>query len=186
LRLGLEKQGVKFKTQSDTEIVLRLYERNGSDCLPLLRGMFAFAVHDLETGQLFLARDRLGIKPLFYHWDGKMLVGGSEVKTLFASGLVEPSLDPAAVRNYFRYQFAVSPHTVFDSVFELSPGHYMTVSSGGEPEISQYWDLNFPRNDDYESLDEEYWLKEFGDSLDDAAVTHDRRCSDRRVPFWRH
>jgi len=172
LRSELEKQGVEFKTHSDTEVVLRLYERDGSDCLPLLRGMFAFAVHDLESGELFLARDRLGIKPLFYHWDGKRLVGGSEVKALFASGLVEPRLDPAAVRNYFRYQFAVSPHTVFDSVFELPPGHYMTVSPGGEPEISQYWDLNFPQDDDYESLDEEYWLKKFNDALDDAAVTH--------------
>ncbi len=172
LRLSLEKQGVNFKTHSDTEVVLRLYERDGSECLSLLRGMFAFAVHDLKTGQLFLARDRLGIKPLFYHWDGSSLVGGSEIKALFASGQVTPRLDPVAIRNYFRYQFAVSPQTVFDSIFELPPGHFMNISPGSEPEITQYWDLDFPQDGEHESLDEDFWLKKFGDALDDAAITH--------------
>lgn len=172
LKAGLEKQGVNFKTTSDTEVVLRLFERDGSECLSLLRGMFSFAVHDSKTGRLFLARDRLGIKPLFYHWDGKSLIGGSEIKALFASGMVEPQLDPVAIRNYFRYQFSVSPHTVFDSVLELAPGHFMEIAPGGEPVITQYWDLDFPQDGDYESLEEEYWLKQLGDGLDEAADTH--------------
>ena len=172
LRTVLENEGAKFKTHSDTEVVLRLYERDGSECLSLLRGMFAFAIHDLKTGQLFLARDRLGIKPLFYHWDGDSLIGGSEIKAIYASGQVEPRLDPIAIRNYFRYQFAVSPQTVFDSIFELPPGHFMEISPGTEPVISQYWDLDFPQDDDYESLDEEFWLKKFSEALDDAADGH--------------
>lgn len=172
LRTALKKQGVKFKTHSDTEVVLRLYERDGSRCLTFLRGMFAFAVHDLQSNQLFLARDRLGIKPLFYHWDGDSLIGGSEIKALFASGLVEPRLDPSSIRNYFRYQFAVSPNTVFDSVFELPPGHYLNISQGAEPEIKEYWDLDFPQDGEYESLEEDFWLKRFDDALEDAAGTH--------------
>ena len=172
LRTQLIAQGISFKTASDTEVVLRLYERDGAECLALLRGMFAFAVHDIKTGQLFLARDRLGIKPLFYHWDGTTLVGGSEIKSLFASGLVEPRLDPTAIRNHFRYQFSVSPQTVFQSVYEIPPGHYMLVSPQGGPSLVQFWDLEFPQDGEYESLEEEYWLKQFGDALDEAADTH--------------
>ena len=152
LRSELEKQGTFFKTASDTEVVLRLFERDGLDCLSALRGMFAFAVHDKHSGQLFLARDRLGIKPLFYHWDGNTLIAASEVKAVFASGLLEPRLDPVTIRNYFRYQFAVSPHTVFKAVFELPPGHHMVISKGFEPEIHQYWDIQFPLDGERPSL----------------------------------
>jgi asparagine synthase (glutamine-hydrolysing) len=172
LKTEIEKDGTKFKTASDTEVVLRLFERDGMDCLSRLRGMFAFAIHDQQTGQLFLARDRLGIKPLFYHWDGMTLVAASEVKAMFASGLVEPSLNPVAIRNYFHYQFAVSPYTVFESVFELPPGCHMLISTGNEPEITQYWDIQFPQEGDYESLEEDYWLKKFSSALDDAAASH--------------
>ena len=172
LRGELEKQGVHFNTASDTEVVLRLFERDGIDCVSLLRGMFAFIIHDKQSDQLFLARDRLGIKPLFYHWDGNTLIAASEAKALFASGLVEPRLDPVAIRNYFRYQFAVSPHTVFESVFELPPGHHMMVSKGLGPQIHQYWDINFPQDGEYESLEEDYWLQKFSHALDEAASTH--------------
>lgn len=172
LRSQLEDDGIIFKTASDTEVVLRLFERDGITCLPLLRGMFAFAVHDKKTGEVFLARDRLGIKPLFYHWNGKTFIAGSEIKAIFASGLVDPSLNPVAIRNYFRYQFAVSPHTVFNDVYELPPGHYMVLSDSGDPELTQYWDIHFPQDNEYESLEEDYWLTRFGDALDNAAASH--------------
>jgi len=119
-----------------------------------------------------LARDRLGIKPLFYHWNGDTLLAGSEIKALFASGAVQPELDPAVIRAYFLYQFAVSPQTPFRGVLELPPGHTMSVSPNGEPVLQQYWDLEFPREGDYESLDEDQWLTRFGDALDDAAGSH--------------
>ncbi len=172
LRAGLEKDGVQFKTRSDTEVVLRLFERDGLACVPALRGMFAFAVHDQTSGHLHLVRDRLGIKPLFYHWNGDMLLAASEAKALFASGHIDAQLDPNAIRAYFRYQFAVSPQTLFQDIVELPPGHTLSLTSGGEPQLNQYWDLTFPQDDEYESLDEAFWSKRFAGALDDAAGTH--------------
>ena len=175
LRSTLESDGVVFKTQSDTEVLLRLFERDGIQCVSRLRGMFAFAVHDQHSGELVLARDRLGIKPLFYHWSGGALLAGSEVKALFASGMLTPELDPAVIRGYFRYQFAVSSQTPFRGVKELPPGYTLTFNANiknSEPRLQQYWDLQFPRDGEYESLDEDFWLGQFGDALDDAASSH--------------
>jgi asparagine synthase (glutamine-hydrolysing) len=172
LRGELEKTGSQFKTQCDTEVVLRLFERDGLAGITALRGMFAFAMHDKTSGQLHLVRDRLGIKPLFYHWDGETLLAASEAKALFASGLMEARLDPNAIRAYFRYQFAVSPQTLFEGVLELPPGHTLSLSANGEPQLNQYWDLDFPQDGDYESLDETLWAQRFTDALDEAAATH--------------
>jgi len=172
LRTGLENEGVLFKTQSDTEVLLRLFERDGIACLSKIRGMFAFAVYDQDSGELVLARDRLGIKPLFYHWNDETLLAGSEIKSLFASGMLAPELDPSAIRGYFRYQFAVSPQTPFRGVKELPPGYTLTLAANGQPHLQQYWDLQFPHDGEYESLDEDLWLKRFGDALDDAASSH--------------
>lgn len=172
LRATLEDEGVEFRTRSDTEVLLRLFERDGSDCLTRLRGMFAFAIHDRSSDELLLARDRLGIKPLFYHCSGETLLAGSEIKALFASGLLTAALDPAVIRGYFRYQFAITPQTPFVGVQELPPGHTLTLRADGEPLLRQYWDLRFPVDGDYESLDEGFWLERFGEALDDAASSH--------------
>ncbi|WP_455210587.1 asparagine synthetase B family protein, partial [Kaarinaea lacus] len=93
LREELEKQGFVFNTESDTEVILNLFIRDEALCVQHLRGMFAFAIHDLQTNELFVARDRLGIKPLVYHWDGTTLYGASEVKSLFASGKITPEFN---------------------------------------------------------------------------------------------
>ncbi|HEC20493.1 MAG TPA: asparagine synthase (glutamine-hydrolyzing) [Gammaproteobacteria bacterium] len=172
LRRQLEAGGAQFKTRCDTEVVLHLLARDGLAGVRFLRGMFAFALHDQQSGAVHLVRDRLGIKPLFYHWDGEVLLAGSEAKALFASGLVEAHLDPAAIRDYFRYQFAVSPKTLFKGVMELPPGHSLTLEPGGEPQLCQYWDLQFPRDGEYESMDEDYWARRFADGLDEAAACH--------------
>lgn len=172
LRAELEKDGVQFKTHSDTEVVLRLFERDGVACVTSLRGMFAFAVHDQTNGHLHLVRDRLGIKPLFYHWNGDTLLAASEAKALFASGHIDAQLDPSAIRAYFRYQFAVSPQTLFRGIVELPPGHTLLLVPDGEPQLKQYWDLSFPQDGEYESLDATVWSKRFLDALDDAAGTH--------------
>jgi asparagine synthase (glutamine-hydrolysing) len=153
-------------------VVLRLFERDGLAGIGALRGMFAFAVHDQECGALHLVRDRLGIKPLFYHWTGDTLLAASEAKALFASGLVEAKLNANAIRAYFRYQFAISPQTLFEDIVELSPGHTLTLTPGGEPRLNQYWDLDFPQHGEYESLDETFWSERFASALDDAASTH--------------
>jgi len=172
LRAELEKGGVTFHTQSDTEVVLHLIQREGLKAPQRLRGMFAYVAHELSTDTVYIARDRLGIKPLFYHFDGSTLVAASECKALFASELVEPKLDLNSIRNYFTYQFAITPFTSFEGVRELPGGHQLIITKGGTPRIEQYWDLEFPREGEYESLDEAYWTKKFSAALEDAAASH--------------
>jgi len=172
LRRQLQQQGVQFSTESDTEVVLQLCMLHGIGAVEQLRGMFAFALYDRESGELHLVRDRLGIKPLYYHWHNNTLVAASEIKALFASGHVNAAWNRHSVRNYFTYQFAICPHTVFDGVLEIPPGYRLSIKSGQAPRHIQYWDVEFPTDDDYESLDELYWAKKFADALNDAALTH--------------
>lgn len=172
LRGTLESKGVVFKTRSDTEVLLRLFEHEGINCLLKLRGMFAFAIHDQLSGEVVLARDRLGIKPLFYHLNEHSLLAGSEMKALFASGILAPELDHAAIRGYFQYQFSVNPQTPFRGIKELPPGYTLTIKANSEPQLQQYWNLQFPRDGEYESLDEDLWLGRLGDAMDDAAGSH--------------
>jgi asparagine synthase (glutamine-hydrolysing) len=172
LRAELELQGIQFHSASDTEVILHLYRRDGAQCVTKLRGMFAFAIHDAETQNLFMARDRVGIKPLFYSWDGSTLLAASEIKSLFASGLVEPKLDLASIRSYFTYQFAITPHTPFEGVLELPPGYTLTLAPNGKPVLHQYWDLDFPREGEYETLDEAFWTNEFQSAMEQATATH--------------
>lgn len=172
LRSELETRGVTFKTTSDTEVILQLYREFGEQCLARLRGMFAFAVHHRSSGALFVARDRLGIKPLFFAWDGRALAAASEMKALFASGYVEPALNPESIHNYFIFQHSIAPHTPFLGIEELPPGYAMRLVPGRAPQTWQYWDLEFPREGEYESVDEAYWIRQFADLLGDAAASH--------------
>lgn len=172
LRAELEQQGVTFSTQSDTEVVLHLVQREGAAAARRLRGMFAYVAHRMSDDTLLLVRDRLGIKPLFYHFDNGTLVAASECKAIFASGLVEPRLDQESIRNYFTWQFAIAPFTSFEGVRELPPGYHMTLQRGGVPRIEQYWDLEFSRENEYESTDEKFWTKKFEVALQDAAASH--------------
>jgi len=168
----LNKSGIVFTTRSDTEVVLNMYIHHGEKCVNYLRGMFSFAIHDNETGKLFIARDRLGIKPLYYSWDGKLLIGASEMKAIFASKLVEPELNLHSIANYFKYQFSVAPHTPFNYIYELEPGYLMTIEPGASPELKQYWDLEFPEENEYEQREESQWEKLFQDAMDDSIVSH--------------
>ena len=172
LRQELEQQGFDFRTQSDTEVILNLFIRDEALCVQPLRGMFAFAIHDLQTNELFVARDRVGIKPLVYHWDGVALFGASEIKALFASGQINPQFNPQSLRNFFNYQFNIPPHTLFSGVFELPAGHTLTIAPGKEPQIERYWDLHFPREGEYSDLSEEQWLNEFDTALNDSVRSH--------------
>lgn len=172
LRQQLEQQGFVFNTHSDTEVILNLFIRDEALCVQHLRGMFAFAIHDLQTNELFVARDRLGIKPLVYHWDGTTLYGASEVKSLFASGQITPQFNHHSLRSFFNYQFNIPPNTLFSDVFELLPGHTLTIAPGKAPHIEQYWDLQFPRDGEYDDLSEEQWLSEFDAALNDSVHSH--------------
>jgi len=172
LRATLISYGVEFCTQSDTEVVLNAYRKFGSQAVEKLRGMFAFAIHNQNSGELFLARDRLGIKPLYYYNDDKVFVAASEIKAILASGLVRPELDRASLKNYFTYQFSISPHTPFKNVYELPPAHTLIISAGSRPRLEHYWDINYPQAGDYESMDERYWTPQFADALQGAVASH--------------
>jgi asparagine synthase (glutamine-hydrolysing) len=131
LRRELERAGVRFCSGTDTEVVLRLYAREGARCLERLRGMFALAIWDEARQELFLARDRAGKKPLYYAEQPGLFAFASEVRALLASGLVEPRLDPEAVGVFLANGFAVSPLTLVRGVRSLLPGHWMRVAADG-------------------------------------------------------
>ena len=172
LRRELEAQEIQFTTQSDTEVILHLYERHKDQCVEYLRGMFSFAVHDKETDRVFVARDRIGIKPLFYYWDGSTFYAASEMKALFATNKVPVEFDKNSIFNYFYYQFNISPFTPFAGIRDLPPGHTLVLESGQGPQIQQYWDLEFPRDGEYDALSDDTWMQRFDDALSDAVESH--------------
>ena len=142
LRPDLEKRGHRFSTNTDTEIILHLYEDHGADCLRFLNGQFAIAIWDVNRQSLFLARDRLGIRPIFYMIADGALIFGSEVKALLADPRVHTEIDPVALDQIFTYWSTLSPRTIFRGVREVPPGHYL-LTSRGDVRVERYWSLNF-------------------------------------------
>ena len=138
----LEAAGHRFKTRSDTEIILHLYEEHGDACINFLNGMFAFAIWDAPRRRLLLARDRMGIKPLYYTTTDDALVFGSEAKAVFASGLVKPELDPLSVDNFFSFTYPLQPCSMFRGVRQVLPAEQIVVE-GGEVATRRYWTLRF-------------------------------------------
>ncbi|HEV8700171.1 MAG TPA: asparagine synthase (glutamine-hydrolyzing) [Candidatus Polarisedimenticolia bacterium] len=139
-RRRLEAKGLRFRSHTDTEVILRLYEELGPACIDRLRGMFAFAVWDARNRRLFAARDRLGIKPLYYAWDSHRLVFASELKALLASGLVEGRLSMEGLALYLTFGYVPSPCTLIEGVQALQPGHHLTLEKG-RLTVRRYWDL---------------------------------------------
>ena len=132
--------------------------------------MFAFAISDLRRRQLFLARDRTGIKPLVYAWDGRCLRFGSEIKALLQDGALSRELDWAAVDEYFRHGYIASPRTIFTSIRKLPPASYLVCSlDGGEPRIARYWDLKFTPGP---AMAEADWIDRLGTLLDESVRLH--------------
>lgn len=138
LRASLQSKGYSFRTDSDTEVVLNLYAEYGADCVTHMNGLFAFAVWDKRKRELFIARDRLGIKPVYYTNTDKGFVFASEIKSVLASGLHEPRINTQAVYEYFMFRAVCGEQTLFDGVQSLLPGHHMLVSDEGVT-IQQYW-----------------------------------------------
>lgn len=146
LRADLANKGYRFKTQSDTETILHLYDACGEGCVKHLRGMFAFAIWDGQSRKLFMARDRFGKKPLHYiHDDGK-IVFGSEIKSILRHPDVRPEAYRPAIINYMTYGYTPDPYTMFRGIYKLPPGHTLTWQNG-KIDIRQYWDICFaPEN----------------------------------------
>lgn len=143
LRRMLEGRGHRFYTSSDTEVIVHLYEEFGDDCVHHLRGMFAFALWDETRRRLLVARDRLGIKPLFYgEFDGK-LVFASEVKALMQLPWVPRELDWDAVANLFAFMTTPRDQSILAGIRKLEPGHTLVVEAGQRPRVSRYWEVRF-------------------------------------------
>ena len=146
LRPELEALGYRFTTNSDTEVILHAWQAWGSQCVQRLRGMFAFAVWDQKRRHLFLARDRLGIKPLYYALlPNGHFVFGSELKALLPHPALPRERDPMAIEDYFAYGYIPEPRTIFSGVRKLPPGHTLLIEKGQTllPRTNQYWDIPF-------------------------------------------
>ena len=153
LRTELEAHGHTFKSDSDTEVIVHLYEELGAECVERLRGMFAFALWDERKQLLLLARDRVGIKPLYYINTGKALVFASEIKSLLVDPSIERRVNPLAIDRFLTYYYLPGGETLFEGIYKLDPGHYLTVSNGRITK-QQYWDLHFPVSPRYTNFDE--------------------------------
>jgi asparagine synthase (glutamine-hydrolysing) len=170
LRRELEARGAAFRTASDTEVILHAYEAWGVDCLPRLRGMFTFALWDKARRRLFLARDRVGIKPLVYAWDGRRLLFGSEIKALLEDPTLPRELDWEALRDFLTLHYIPSPRTIFRSIRKLPPASYLLLDlDRPEPEIRRYWDLRFEPDERPSEAD---WLEGLRWHLSDAVRSH--------------
>lgn len=141
------REGHAFRSRTDTEVLLHLYEELGMDMLPELSGMFAFAVWDGRERELYLVRDRYGIKPLFWQRDGEHLRFASEIKALLADPRVPRALSPQALVDYLALGYVPGPQTAFQGIHELPPGHWMRVTAGGTVEIRRWWDLPSAEDD---------------------------------------
>ena len=143
LRRGLLARGHRFRTETDTEVVLHLYEELGPECLNDLNGQFAIAIWDSRRQVLFLARDRVGIRPLFYTRRGHMMIFGSEMKAILAYPGVQAEIDPLAMDQIFTFWSTLSPRTIFREILELPAGHYLLMDKEGLS-VHRYYELRFP------------------------------------------
>jgi asparagine synthase (glutamine-hydrolysing) len=170
LRRDLEARGASFRTASDTEVVLRAYEAEGPDCVRHLRGMFAFAILDERSRRLVLARDRAGIKPLVYAWDGRRLLFASEIKGILEDAAVARDLDMEAFGQYLTFHYVPAPRTIFRSIRKLPPASTLVLPlDGGEPLVSRYWTLRFAPDT---RVSEREWVERLRVELADAVRCH--------------
>ena len=153
LRPYLVGQGHKFRTESDTEVIVHLYEEFGPRCVEKLRGMFAFAIWDEKQRSLLLARDRVGIKPLYYYKNDEFLAFGSEIKSILALPEVKREVLPQSIDRFLTFYYVPGQETLIKDVYKLAPGHYL-LAKDGKAEIHRYWDLDFSRKDEKSSESE--------------------------------
>ncbi len=142
LRRELEARGHRFATRCDTEVIVHAWEEYGERFVDHFQGMFAFALWDGRANRFVLGRDRLGIKPLYYTWDGTRLIFGSEIKAVLASGLVPRDVDLQALYHYIGYEFVPAPATMFRGIRKL-PGGHLLVLERGAIDVRQYWDVSY-------------------------------------------
>jgi asparagine synthase (glutamine-hydrolysing) len=152
-----------FRTQTDTEVLLAAWAEWGEDCLPRLNGMFAFALWDERERTLFLVRDRVGIKPLYYAYQDSSLVFASEVKSILASGLMKAELDREALHQFLTFLWVPDPNTLFREVKTVPPGHIVTLRDN-ELKVREWWDISFESIE--EGRSEAWWQEQVLETLD--------------------
>jgi len=165
LRQRLIARGHVFRSHTDTEVILHLYEDEGPKCLPYLNGMFAFAIWDTVEHILFAARDHLGIKPFYYSYDTNSFVFASEIKAILKTGLMKSQLNPEGIADYLTFQFCLGNKTLFQNIYKLMPGHYLQLRSDGHLTLQEYWDVDFTVDTDHT---ESYFQQRLAMLLEDA------------------
>ena len=164
LRAELTARGHRFRTASDTEVIVHAWEQYGDDCVSRLRGMFALALWDGPARRLLLARDRLGKKPLYYAHDGERLVFASELKALIADPSMKRTVDPEAVDDYLAFGAVPAPRTIYQGIAQLPPAHYL-LWEDGRIRLAEYWDVRFDVGPERSERD---YLEEFAALLAEA------------------
>jgi asparagine synthase (glutamine-hydrolysing) len=148
LREELKKHNYPFKSHTDTEVLLALYERIGKDVLKKINGMFAFAIWDTAKQSLFIARDRIGKKPLYFYKQGNDIVFASELKAMLTLPEIPRTIRIDAVYDFFAYQYIPDPKTIFENIYKLEPGHYLEITENAFSNI-KYWDLSFSKKSNH-------------------------------------
>jgi asparagine synthase (glutamine-hydrolysing) len=177
IRPSLEHAGHHYTTRCDSETILHAYEQHGPDCVKLFRGMFAFAIWDREHRRLVCARDRLGIKPFYYYWDGRLFAFASEIKALFEHPAISPSLEEELLPEVLAFGYVSEERTLFRGIHKLMPGHHLVLDlaeSRPTPHIRSYWDV--PAHPQPEDFDEAGWIGETRRRLEETV--HMRLMSD--------
>jgi asparagine synthase (glutamine-hydrolysing) len=169
VRPALETAGHRYATRCDTETILHGYEQYGPDCLERFRGMFAFALWDKRSRKLFAARDRLGKKPFYYYWDGRLFAFASEIKALLRHPSISPRFEQELLPEYLAFGYTSDERTLFSGIRKLMPGHLLTLdlsSSRPEPQIRQYWEIPTPAHT--ESRSDKDWIRECRSRLEET------------------
>jgi asparagine synthase (glutamine-hydrolysing) len=165
LRHDLERAGHVYSTRCDTETIVHAYEQHGAECLNLFRGMFAFALWDAGKKTLFCARDRLGIKPLYYYWDGRLFAFASEIKALLEHPSISPEFEDSLLAEYLGFGFVSDERTLFRNIRQLMPGHHLRLdlrAARPEIDIEEYWDVPQPgeNRQNIACRSEQDWVRE--------------------------
>ncbi len=169
LRKELTSLGNRFKTKSDTEVLLLAYLQWGDSCLTRLRGMFAFAIWDQQKKKLFCARDRAGIKPFYYYWDGKFFIFASEIKAILQHPKVRVSKNLNALSHYLQFQYIKSPETIYDTIFKLPAAHSLLLQSN-KLILNQYWNIN--SIDIIDNISESEAIEKVSAILEESVLIH--------------
>lgn len=169
LREDLEKKGYRYHSRTDTETIIHLYEEKGEKCLDDLRGMFAFALWDVKKKKLFFARDRIGIKPFYYHLKGEAFYFASEIKAILTNEEIHRGVNTQALADYLTFMCVPAPQTMFQDIYKLPAGYCGTFSEKDGLKIYQYWDLQIKQDD---SKTEQEWIERVRLNLRGAIQSH--------------